>query len=148
MFSLKIRNADNVTWQCPFRNCSGVWTAQIFSHYRTPCRLSYKHLPKLFQFQFSKTTFQKQTHYSPLVWASSVEAVTLKEPSFSVYSDDNDDDYEDMQFDSNSQVIVSPTPNEGNSSELDDREKLRRSRISKANKGNVPWNKGRKHSPG
>ncbi|XP_039049506.1 uncharacterized protein LOC120190497 [Hibiscus syriacus] len=30
--------------------------------------------------------------------------------------------------------------------ELDDREKLRRRRISKANKGNTPWNKGRKHS--
>ncbi|XP_078448003.1 muscle M-line assembly protein [Wolffia australiana] len=31
--------------------------------------------------------------------------------------------------------------------EMDDREKTRRERISKANKGNVPWNKGRKHSP-
>ncbi|GMI91709.1 hypothetical protein like AT1G53800 [Hibiscus trionum] len=30
--------------------------------------------------------------------------------------------------------------------ELDEREKLRRRRISKANKGNTPWNKGRKHS--
>nr|XP_018683947.1 PREDICTED: uncharacterized protein LOC103987988 isoform X2 [Musa acuminata subsp. malaccensis] len=29
---------------------------------------------------------------------------------------------------------------------IEDREKLRRMRISKANKGNVPWNKGRKHS--
>ncbi|XP_058753406.1 uncharacterized protein LOC131626598 isoform X2 [Vicia villosa] len=30
---------------------------------------------------------------------------------------------------------------------LDEREKLRRSRISKANKGKSPWNKGRKHTP-
>ncbi|GKV09684.1 hypothetical protein SLEP1_g21146 [Rubroshorea leprosula] len=30
--------------------------------------------------------------------------------------------------------------------DLDERERLRRMRISKANKGNIPWNKGRKHS--
>lgn len=32
--------------------------------------------------------------------------------------------------------------------EMDARERLRRERISKANKGNTPWNKGRKHSAG
>lgn len=32
--------------------------------------------------------------------------------------------------------------------EIDERERLRRTRISKANKGNVPWNKGKKHSAG
>ncbi|KAG2328163.1 hypothetical protein Bca4012_037198 [Brassica carinata] len=31
--------------------------------------------------------------------------------------------------------------------EVDERERLRRMRISKANSGNTPWNKGRKHSP-
>uniref|UniRef100_A0A7N0T2U3 Nuclease associated modular domain-containing protein n=1 Tax=Kalanchoe fedtschenkoi TaxID=63787 RepID=A0A7N0T2U3_KALFE len=31
--------------------------------------------------------------------------------------------------------------------ELEQKERLRRERISKANKGNSPWNKGRKHSP-
>lgn len=30
---------------------------------------------------------------------------------------------------------------------VDERERLRRMRISQANKGNTPWNKGRKHSP-
>lgn len=34
------------------------------------------------------------------------------------------------------------------SNKLNEREKLRRMRISKANKGNIPWNKGRKHTPG
>lgn len=32
--------------------------------------------------------------------------------------------------------------------ELGERERLRRERISKANVGKVPWNKGRQHSPG
>lgn len=32
--------------------------------------------------------------------------------------------------------------------DVDERERLRRLRISSANKGKVPWNKGRKHSPG
>ncbi|KAB2613153.1 abhydrolase domain-containing protein [Pyrus ussuriensis x Pyrus communis] len=38
-------------------------------------------------------------------------------------------------------------PSSDDSEELDDREKLRRLRISNANKGSTPWNKGRKHSP-
>ncbi|XP_038899557.1 uncharacterized protein LOC120086822 [Benincasa hispida] len=53
----------------------------------------------------------------------------------------------------NSQVGVAPSTSEfqltsssGDSEELDERERLRRERISKANKGNTPWNKGRKHS--
>ncbi|KAM1430142.1 hypothetical protein ACFX2I_046241 [Malus domestica] len=38
-------------------------------------------------------------------------------------------------------------PSSDDSEELDDREKLRRLRISNAIKGSTPWNKGRKHSP-
>lgn len=34
------------------------------------------------------------------------------------------------------------------SKEPDEKEKLRRMRISKANKGGTSWNKGKKHSPG
>ncbi|KAK6118727.1 hypothetical protein DH2020_047532 [Rehmannia glutinosa] len=39
-----------------------------------------------------------------------------------------------------------PQSSSEDSTELGEREKLRRMRISKANKGNTPWNKGRKHS--
>ncbi|PKI44399.1 hypothetical protein CRG98_035202 [Punica granatum] len=46
-----------------------------------------------------------------------------------------------------SSPCATPVESSGeDSEELDEREKLRRRRISKANKGNTPWNKGRKHS--
>ncbi|XP_045806865.1 uncharacterized protein LOC123899695 isoform X2 [Trifolium pratense] len=41
---------------------------------------------------------------------------------------------------------LNPQPDLWEEEPPDEREKLRRSRISKANKGNIPWNKGRKHS--
>lgn len=42
----------------------------------------------------------------------------------------------------------SPSVTHSTAAELDDREKLRRQRISDANTGKVPWNKGRNHSKG
>nr|CAD1818416.1 unnamed protein product [Ananas comosus var. bracteatus] len=50
-----------------------------------------------------------------------------------------------MLFGSDSNSMVH-RPSAYDTPELDDREKLRRIKISKANKGNIPWNKGRKHS--
>ncbi|XP_068663163.1 uncharacterized protein [Aristolochia californica] len=50
-----------------------------------------------------------------------------------------------LELDTNLNSQVVQTWND-DSDELDERERLRRQRISKAIKGNVPWNKGRKHS--
>lgn len=43
---------------------------------------------------------------------------------------------------------VSFDSTDGGGVEADERELIRRKRISDANSGKTPWNKGRKHSPG
>ncbi|XVF27159.1 hypothetical protein REPUB_Repub14bG0082600 [Reevesia pubescens] len=75
-----------------------------------------------------------------------IRAVATLEPKCSVPKRDG---HNKSQLGGNS----SPSPTEAESlmsadsdDEPDEREKLRRMRISKANKGNTPWNKGRKHS--
>ncbi|CAN8288070.1 unnamed protein product [Cochlearia groenlandica] len=59
--------------------------------------------------------------------------------------------YPDQRVKEQSYSSVSSSDRNGEEEEeteqVDDREMLRRMRISKANRGNTPWNKGRKHSP-
>lgn len=83
-------------------------------------------------------SFQK--HYTPFIMA-----VANIVPNSLVPSEDNHKCYSDLLFgsDSNNQGYQSSNDD---SSELEDREKLRRTRISKSNAGRVPWNKGKKHS--
>ncbi|KAF8379351.1 hypothetical protein HHK36_028785 [Tetracentron sinense] len=76
-----------------------------------------------------------------------IKAVATLEPKYLIQSEDGHKDGHNFQFKpgTNPQVFQSESSIE-DSMETDERERLRRMRISKANKGNVPWNKGRKHS--
>ncbi|KAH9626217.1 hypothetical protein KSS87_000096 [Heliosperma pusillum] len=77
-----------------------------------------------------------------------VSAVATLEPKFLVQHKDKEKDSNALS--STAKLESGTVQNEsssGGSEEVDEREKLRRLRISKANKGNTPWNKGRKHSP-
>ncbi|KAK8524720.1 hypothetical protein V6N13_015732 [Hibiscus sabdariffa] len=76
-----------------------------------------------------------------------VRAVVTLEPKCSLPKQDGHNNKSQLGGNS-SPSLTQPEPLEiGDSGdEVDEREKLRRMRISKANKGNTPWNKGRKHS--
>ncbi|CAK9144693.1 unnamed protein product [Ilex paraguariensis] len=79
-----------------------------------------------------------------------IKAVATLEHIQLARGNDKDEAYQNLPIGvnsgSSSQVVEHQSSSE-DSTELDEREKLRRMRISKANKGNTPWNKGRKHSP-
>ncbi|KAJ8479581.1 hypothetical protein OPV22_023308 [Ensete ventricosum] len=64
----------------------------------------------------------------------------------SASSEKTDEHNDNLPYSSISDSKMLQSSTEENTPEIDEREKLRRMRISKANKGNVPWNKGRKHS--
>lgn len=78
-----------------------------------------------------------------------IKAVATLEPKCVVKNEDEHSGHNNSKLgvDTSPPKVQLKTSNE-NSTELDEKEKLRRMRISKANKGNTPWNKGRKHSPG
>ena len=77
-----------------------------------------------------------------------VNAVATLEPKISVKSDSRDDQRLHIGTCSERSQGVEHQSSSEEFTDVDDREKLRRMRISKANKGNTPWNKGRKHTPG
>ncbi|KAI3984492.1 hypothetical protein MKX01_033985 [Papaver californicum] len=70
-----------------------------------------------------------------------IKAVATLKSKYLVQSEDRSTNLE-----LGSEAASSQYPSEEDEAEVDERERLRRLRISKANKGNVPWNKGRKHS--
>ncbi|XP_052182729.1 uncharacterized protein LOC127795227 [Diospyros lotus] len=79
-----------------------------------------------------------------------ISAVATLESCCSVQTHGEHEGRDNLQpaVDSSSNSVIQHQSSASNrdSEELDEREKLRRMRISKANKGNTPWNKGRKHS--
>ena len=80
-----------------------------------------------------------------------IRAVATLEPKSSVESNGGHEGRNMLRrgVDSgNTSGIEHQSSREDDSEELDEREKLRRKKISAANKGNTPWNKGRKHSAG
>uniref|UniRef100_A0A2P2JM63 Nuclease associated modular domain-containing protein n=1 Tax=Rhizophora mucronata TaxID=61149 RepID=A0A2P2JM63_RHIMU len=76
-----------------------------------------------------------------------ISAVATLEPKCLPHKEDGNNIFQNPLLDVNSHF--SPAWVESSNldwADLDDGEKLRRGRISKGNKGNIPWNKGRKHS--
>ncbi|KAJ7951422.1 Muscle M-line assembly protein unc-89, putative isoform 2 [Quillaja saponaria] len=76
-----------------------------------------------------------------------IKGVATLEPKCSIANDERHVGSKNTKLGTNSKspdVQLESSTEE--STELNEREKLRRMRISKANKGNTPWNKGRKHS--
>ncbi|XP_011031830.1 PREDICTED: uncharacterized protein LOC105130838 [Populus euphratica] len=79
-----------------------------------------------------------------------IKAVATVEPKSLVRKADGKrkTSLENDQLVANSDTLPAKVESSGEDSmALDDKENLRRKRISNANKGNTPWNKGRKHSP-
>ncbi|KAK1308451.1 hypothetical protein QJS10_CPA09g00024 [Acorus calamus] len=75
-----------------------------------------------------------------------IKAVAIVEEKSLVRIEDLLNHEPNLLLGSDSDAQASHQSSNEDSDGLDDKEKLRRLRISKANKGNVPWNKGRKHS--
>lgn len=77
-----------------------------------------------------------------------IRAVATLEPKCSVPKEDGRNTSQLGRDSSPSSTQLESLKSGDSDEEPDEREKLRRMRISKANKGNTPWNKGRKHSAG
>ncbi|MED6204726.1 hypothetical protein PIB30_011702 [Stylosanthes scabra] len=78
-----------------------------------------------------------------------IKAVATFEPKILPHKRDEFIHSDDLLLASNPapRVHLDSSDEDSEDLDVDEREKLRRMRISKANKGNTPWNKGRKHSP-
>uniref|UniRef100_A0A7C9ABL1 Nuclease associated modular domain-containing protein n=1 Tax=Opuntia streptacantha TaxID=393608 RepID=A0A7C9ABL1_OPUST len=77
-----------------------------------------------------------------------VKAVATFDPKISVQSEDGGKGRNgSLCIHESVSSTVHAESSDADSEEIDEKEKSRRVKISKANKGKMPWNKGRKHSP-
>ncbi|KAF6157354.1 hypothetical protein GIB67_004292, partial [Kingdonia uniflora] len=135
-----------VTSQCLFHNYVGVLRAQLLFHSAIPRRVTIEKkknivFPWGLSIQIPK---EVKIYVRDLEIKSSllVAAVSTLETKHLVQTEDRQNDGFSFVLGNIEEV----TSSSENAEEIDERERLRRNRISKANKGNVPWNKGRKHS--
>lgn len=115
-------------------------SAQLFFHGRTLRKITFRKDKRL------SLSLPRKLNFNVGRDALLIKAVYTLEHRHFVQTQDGEDDDHTFLFDSDSNLNMFQSSDE-TSSEVDEKEKLRRMRISTANKGNVPWNKGRKHRP-
>ncbi|WCJ39289.1 hypothetical protein M5689_020287 [Euphorbia peplus] len=134
---------DIATAQASLQNHLSPLRAQFLVH----CKVFSS--PFTFGDEKGPVSIWKSFHFpkNPNSWKRTklqIKAVATLEPKSSVHKEDG---YKkNAQLEVNSEVSTAEASGE-DTSDVDEKELLRRTRISKANKGNTPWNKGRKHSP-
>ncbi|KAK6911343.1 Nuclease associated modular domain 3 [Dillenia turbinata] len=144
-------HGDIAAAQTSFRNHWGEMRAQNFTHGKLSHKFSFgieRRLASAWKVSLpvpergNGNLKHLETQQSELL----IKAVATFEPKL-VPNGEKWKDSCRLQMDNDlSTSLVQLSSSNEDTGTLDDKEKLRRTRISKANKGNTPWNKGRKHS--
>ncbi|KAK1288382.1 hypothetical protein QJS10_CPB19g01997 [Acorus calamus] len=135
-----------------FCNHLGAPRAHILFYGKTPSKFAFGKNDGLAVPWKESIFIQRKTNYIPKCLERQtmqpVRAIaTIEQKSF-IQIEDRAMHEPNILLVSDSDAQTSHNTSSEDSHGMDDRERLRRMRISKANKGNVPWNKGRKHSAG
>ncbi|KAJ4953393.1 hypothetical protein NE237_030225 [Protea cynaroides] len=134
--------------QHSFRNHLVTSRVQPFLHFSMSDKFTYGKERRLGSAWVVSIHFSRTLKFVPgylhTQGAHLVKAVSTFEPKYLVDGKDGQMDVGNLHLGPHMKPHISLSP--GGDELLDERERLRRMRISKANKGNVPWNKGRKHS--
>ncbi|XP_065867389.1 uncharacterized protein [Euphorbia lathyris] len=138
---------DIATSQASLQNHLSPLRAQFLIH----CKVFSS--PFTFGDEKSPVSIWKSFHFpkNPNSWKRTklqIKAVATLEPKSSTHKKDGYKKNAQLEVDSDVSVAQAEAKaSSEDTSDVDEKELLRRTRISKANKGNTPWNKGRKHSP-